>query len=89
MRVRNWGGMLLLRLQLPPWYPCRCSHVYQLHYHYRAGTECSVCGCQRWRPVGTWHEVVLWGVIMPFALFGLLMFVLMVVSLLTRAGTGG
>ncbi len=26
---------------------CDCGHDRQAHEHYRAGGECSLCGCQR------------------------------------------
>lgn len=29
---------------------CRCGHPTDAHDHFRAGTDCSVCGCSRYRP---------------------------------------
>lgn len=28
---------------------CSCLHTRTAHEHYRAGTECSACGCPRYR----------------------------------------
>jgi hypothetical protein len=28
---------------------CRCTHSRSAHQHYRAGTECSMCDCQKYR----------------------------------------
>lgn len=28
---------------------CRCSHGRDAHAHYRAGTDCALCGCGRYR----------------------------------------
>ena len=29
--------------------PCRCGHQRQAHEHYRRGTDCALCPCQRFR----------------------------------------
>ncbi len=29
--------------------PCRCGHVRRAHEHYRNGTDCALCTCQRFR----------------------------------------
>ncbi len=29
--------------------PCRCGHVRRAHEHYRSGTDCALCPCQRFR----------------------------------------
>jgi hypothetical protein len=31
---------------------CACGHDRDAHRHYRRGTECALCDCQRWRPGG-------------------------------------
>jgi len=36
-----------------------------------------------------WRKIALWGVVAPFAAFGVLMFVLMVVAVLTPGRPGG
>jgi hypothetical protein len=28
---------------------CACGHDRQAHRHYRRGTDCALCDCQRWR----------------------------------------
>ena len=28
---------------------CRCGHGRSLHQHYRGGSDCSLCGCGRYR----------------------------------------
>jgi hypothetical protein len=28
---------------------CRCGHVPEAHEHYRAGSDCSLCDCPRYR----------------------------------------
>lgn len=29
---------------------CRCDHLRYAHRHYRPGTDCSLCSCDRYRP---------------------------------------
>lgn len=29
---------------------CRCGHATDAHDHFRVGTDCSICGCGRYRP---------------------------------------
>jgi len=29
---------------------CRCGHGQEAHLHYRQGSECALCACQRWDP---------------------------------------
>lgn len=29
--------------------PCSCGHGKQAHQHYRAGSDCALCGCGRYR----------------------------------------
>ena len=29
--------------------PCRCGHGKQTHEHYRRGSDCALCGCDRYR----------------------------------------
>jgi hypothetical protein len=29
--------------------PCSCGHGKQVHQHYRAGSDCALCGCGRYR----------------------------------------
>jgi hypothetical protein len=31
--------------------PCRCGHGLDSHEHWRAGTDCATCGCDRYRTV--------------------------------------
>lgn len=31
---------------------CRCGHPIGVHDHFRGGTDCSICGCARYRAVG-------------------------------------
>lgn len=33
---------------------CRCGHGDVAHEHYRAGTDCSVCQCARFRKKRRW-----------------------------------
>ncbi len=28
---------------------CRCGHTADAHQHYRAGSDCGLCPCRRWR----------------------------------------
>jgi len=40
---------------------CRCGHPRDAHEHYRAGSECAVCGaavCARFRRVYWWHRLI-------------------------------
>lgn len=32
---------------------CRCGHDRESHQHYRPGSDCALCECQRWSPP-TW-----------------------------------
>jgi hypothetical protein len=34
--------------------PCRCGHGRVVHEHYRAGSDCSLCECERFRRVRRW-----------------------------------
>lgn len=34
---------------------CWCGHYREAHAHYRYGTECGLCGCQRWAPPPWWR----------------------------------
>ena len=39
---------------------CSCGHAHELHRHYRAGSDCGVCGrgscpVYRYRPFTTWR----------------------------------
>ena len=29
--------------------PCRCGHAHLAHEHYRKGTDCALCVCERFR----------------------------------------
>ena len=29
---------------------CRCGHDREAHEHYRRGSECALCDCERWNP---------------------------------------
>lgn len=51
---------------------CVCGHDKVLHEHYRAGDDCGVCACHRYRRVGStdWLSVAVWGTI----IFGSLAF---------------
>jgi len=33
---------------------CRCGHDREAHEHYRRGSDCCQCDCQRWRSVAWW-----------------------------------
>jgi hypothetical protein len=37
---------------------CVCGHMWAVHDHYRAGTDCSIsgCGCRRYRPRRWWRR---------------------------------
>ena len=35
---------------------CWCGHYRDAHSHYRYGTECALCGCQRWAPPRWWQR---------------------------------
>ena len=34
---------------------CWCGHYRDAHSHYRYGTECALCECQRWAPPRWWR----------------------------------
>lgn len=36
--------------------PCRCGHDRALHQHHRAGTDCPLCACRRYRRRRWWHR---------------------------------
>lgn len=36
---------------------CWCGHDRDAHEHYRYGTECALCRCQRWAPLRRWWRV--------------------------------
>lgn len=37
-------------MAIPTPKPCTCGHAAEGHQHYRAGTDCSRCGCRAYRP---------------------------------------
>jgi len=34
---------------------CWCGHDRDAHSHYRSGTDCALCQCQRWAPPRWWR----------------------------------
>jgi hypothetical protein len=43
-------GVMPGRREAVPPAPCRCGDPGAAHEHYRAGTDCALCGCDRFRP---------------------------------------
>jgi hypothetical protein len=41
----------MARRPLDPTATCECGHLGEAHEHYRPGTDCSLCTCERFRPV--------------------------------------
>jgi len=39
---------------------CGCGHDRDAHTHYRAGTDCALCACQRWAPPRWWRLRAFW-----------------------------
>jgi hypothetical protein len=39
---------------------CRCGDPYESHRHYRAGSDCTFCQCERYGPPVRFKPVVHW-----------------------------
>jgi len=37
---------------------CTCGHALEAHRHYRRGTDCALCDCQRWSPDRWWRRLL-------------------------------